>query len=77
MPVPFLLHPDLETMEESMVLCPGQRVKFRGWWAMILNENCPLCGHVGAPHPPFIRLMEGDNKDRRLCVCCGWIDGDN
>lgn len=74
---PYILHPDLETMDESMVLFPGQRVKWKDCWAVVIDESCPECGHVGAPHPPFIRMMEGDDANRRLCLCCGWIDQPN
>lgn len=77
MPVPFLLHPDLETMNESVVLFPGQKVRYKGSFARVISELCPDCGHVGGPHPPFIRMTEGDDAGRRLCMCCGWLDGPN
>jgi hypothetical protein len=77
MKTPYLLHPDIETMDEVVVLFPGQRVKWKGFWAIVLNEDCPTCGHVSSPHPPFIRCVEGKDKDRRRCLCCGWVDRDN
>ena len=70
MPLPFLLHPDLETMDERTVLLPGQRVKFKGKWATVLGTECPECGHVGAPHPPMVETSDGC----RLCLCCGPVD---
>ncbi len=75
--LPFILHPDLETMDESTVLFPAQRVKFRGCWAVVLDELCPSCGHVPGPHPPLIRIVEGGDEDLRYCLCCGYVDGEN